>query len=114
MFDLVKKKEKKPRESILLEQIKCVNFLNTSFFSFFYYYFSSFLFLDNNDNVCTTTPPPHSHFVQYLNQTIPEKNHIRHISWDMAKCQKSKDGNVLAKLDEHARNTMKVCVSVCV
>ena len=38
---------------------------------------------------------------------MPAAKQIHHIAWDMARCAKSKDGNVLQRLDEIAVAVMK-------
>ena len=50
----------------------------------------------------------HRTTIKYLNQFLTSDKRIIHIAWDMAKCAKSKDGNVLKVLDEIASNAMKV------
>ncbi|XP_050428288.1 polyphosphoinositide phosphatase isoform X2 [Adelges cooleyi] len=41
--------------------------------------------------------------VRYLNQFLPPSHHIQYISFDMARMNKSKDVNVMRRLDEIAR-----------
>lgn len=68
--NLVKRKEKKPRESILNQAL--------------------------------------TDAVLYLNAQLPEDKTIRYFAWDMARCAHSKDGNVLATLNEIAERTMRL------
>ena len=51
-----------------------------------------------------------SRTVQYLNQFFedsPDDCPIDYLSWDMAKCAKSRDGNVLQQLEKLATNAMR-------
>jgi hypothetical protein len=85
VLNLVKRKEKKPRESILSQEftfVNCLVFAGQSFHSRFY--------------------PLHRSTIKYLNQFLPPDKRIVLIAWDMAKCAKSKDGNVLTTLDDLA------------
>ncbi len=60
--------------------------------------------------------------VEYLNQFVPASARLRLLSWDMARCQKTKGANVLVRLEGIAASLMKVrkevslavCVCVCV
>ncbi len=69
MLNLVKRKEKKPRESILANEL--------------------------------------TNSLRYLNQFLPAPQRIIQIAWDMARCAKSRDGNVLQTLDEIAQLAMR-------
>ncbi|EDQ91384.1 uncharacterized protein MONBRDRAFT_15000, partial [Monosiga brevicollis MX1] len=68
-FDLVKKKERRPRESILL-------------------------------NAYTAA-------LGYLNKFLPKESAIQHVSWDMAKSNKSREPVVLRILDQYAQHFLK-------
>ena len=50
--------------------------------------------------------------VTYLNQFVPEGQRLQLVSWDMAKCQKTKTGNVLQRLEEIAASLIKVGIRV--
>eukprot|EP00039_Didymoeca_costata_P022013 m.3427 g.3427 ORF g.3427 m.3427 type:complete len:1084 (+) comp2768_c0_seq2:200-3451(+) len=69
VLDLVKKKEKRPREAILAAEFSAA--------------------------------------LAYLNQFMPKNKRIRRIAWDMHRTAKSKNGDVLEKLDVIAQNTLK-------
>jgi hypothetical protein len=69
VLNLVKKKEKRPREAIL------------------------------SDEFAST--------MTYLNQFLGPSHQIRHIAWDMHRTKKSRDGNVLARLNDIANSSMK-------
>lgn len=46
--------------------------------------------------------------IRYLNQSLPERHKLLHQAWDMAKCAKSKTGNVLRTLEEIASGSIRV------
>eukprot|EP00051_Salpingoeca_urceolata_P001074 m.38400 g.38400 ORF g.38400 m.38400 type:complete len:1456 (+) comp11181_c0_seq1:1803-6170(+) len=69
VLNLVKRKEKKPRESILSDEL--------------------------------------SSAIRYLTQFLPKNAQIEYLPWDMAKCAKSKDGNVFGRLEEIASRALQ-------
>lgn len=46
--------------------------------------------------------------IEYLNQFIPPQHMIRHIGFDMARCNKSKDANVMLRLGKIGFNIVRV------
>lgn len=126
MLNVVKKNEKKPRESVLTMELQCVPAFACSRFhlcisasahlhkrhTLAHAPASTLMAKFINPFVYThdSSVPYARAIVDYLNQFVAPEEKLRLVSWDMARCQKDPKGNVFSRLEEIAASLMKVRV----